>query len=802
MKYSAATIAAMALLLAGSYSSPACAVEQAGGGAAGDDRTLLRGGGRGMEGEGSKPKRINSRLRSIYGEYMLAGTKALQRDGEDGPVRRAGWRSKGVWKQETGGAAPSKVLVQVMAMGAGAEALLEPAFTAHGFEKTGCAEFSCSGFLPIEEFPSFEARAEVKAVTPSKPRSNQAGSTVSEAVKSLRVDKVREAYPDLTGRGIKIGILANSFNYTQGEDGGMIGNIASGDLPPPSDMIVVKDGEANDEGRAIAQVIHDLVPDAQLFFHTAEKGEESLVKGIEKLANLSCDVIVDDLIYEEPFFQDGLAARAANDVAQKRGVAYFSAIGNYGKASWEGAFVGSGQFYTLDEKKCEIHDFGGGVTRQKVEFGQSLEISFQWDDPWYLLSGSPGASRDMNVRVFDPRTGVFEADFDNNEGLNPLVIYEHTHAEGESGFITLELEFSLCSGSPPERMKWIGFGDIGVIEFDTESPTAHGHPNAEYVAGVGEAYFINTPEFGVSPPELISSSGRGGTPILFDRTGERLTEPEVRNQPRFVATGLCFNTFFGQLWDTYDEEPLPNGLGYYFTGTALQQCHSLSLPKYRVCLTLCPLLLCYISSHHVGTSAAAPNAAAVAAILLQVDPTLTPLEVYDILAKSAIDMATDGYDFDTGAGYIDAVAAVNLVKGIDPEETPAPTEFNNPYDNYNPGEDGSNPYAHLHKPSNGDSSSSSSSSSSDDNDRTLLRGGGDINTTPVEEKGGNRGPSARGLQETPVPTEFNNPYNNYNPGEDAPNPYAHLHQPCLHGGCSSSSSDDHSSSSSSSDDHH
>jgi len=44
--------------------------------------------------------------------------------------------------------------------------------------------------------------------------------------------------------------------------------------------------------------------------------------------------------------------------------------------------------------------------------------------------------------------------------------------------------------------------------------------------------------------------------------------------------------------------------------------------------------------------------------MLQANPTLTPLQVYSILQKTAIDMNTGGFDFDTGYGYIDANAAV------------------------------------------------------------------------------------------------------------------------------------------------
>src|SRR5262249_29082050 len=62
-----------------------------------------------------------------------------------------------------------------------------------------------------------------------------------------------------------------------------------------------------------------------------------------------------------------------------------------------------------------------------------------------------------------------------------------------------------------------------------------------------------------------------------------------------------------------------------------------------------------------GTSAAAPHAAAVAALLLERQPTLTPANVTFVLEHTAIDMGQSGFDFDSGFGLVqafDAVAAV------------------------------------------------------------------------------------------------------------------------------------------------
>lgn len=59
-----------------------------------------------------------------------------------------------------------------------------------------------------------------------------------------------------------------------------------------------------------------------------------------------------------------------------------------------------------------------------------------------------------------------------------------------------------------------------------------------------------------------------------------------------------------------------------------------------------------------GTSFASPYAAGVAALVISADPTLTPDEVTAIMAQTAVDKGTSGYDTDFGWGFVNAGAAV------------------------------------------------------------------------------------------------------------------------------------------------
>ena len=66
-------------------------------------------------------------------------------------------------------------------------------------------------------------------------------------------------------------------------------------------------------------------------------------------------------------------------------------------------------------------------------------------------------------------------------------------------------------------------------------------------------------------------------------------------------------------------------------------------------------------SHFCGTSAAAPHAAAVAALMISAKPSLTRAEVVSRLQGTAADRGVSGFDNTFGSGLIDALAAVGSV---------------------------------------------------------------------------------------------------------------------------------------------
>jgi hypothetical protein len=518
-----------------------------------------------------------------------------------------------------------------------------------GLEAGTLAGNMVSGRLPISAIREAATLGSLRGMLPSYART-RVGRVESEADTSHGTVQVREA-TGLNGSGQKICALSDSYDAL----GQASQDIQSGDLPGAGNPIgnttpidVVQAGPANgsDEGRAMLQLIHDIAPGAELGFHTAFAGLAGFAQGIRDLADAGCTVIVDDVGYNvEPFYQDGPVSNAVDDVVNNSGVPYFSSAGNDGQNSYEAPFRSSGEPGVIDSRSV-AHDFDPSSatdTRQQItlEAGGNFRIfSFQWTDPSAIVSGSAGADTDIDVALVDQAGTVVASSSENNiENGVPVESLEYTN-ENETAQ-TLNLVIEKAAGPDPEEVKYVYSGSGYTIEeFDTLGPTVYGHPMAEGAMAVAAAPFFNTAAYNpnVSSATLESFSSKGGIPLLFDQDGQRLATPVVRQKPEVTGTDGIDNTFFGTdiadtALDGLDSDPHPN----FF-----------------------------------GTSAAAPNVAAIAALIRQSRPGLLPTEVYDRLESTAADVTSrqrrdgefvsipngEGVDFWSGYGFVQGQEAI------------------------------------------------------------------------------------------------------------------------------------------------
>src|SRR3989338_873441 len=71
-----------------------------------------------------------------------------------------------------------------------------------------------------------------------------------------------------------------------------------------------------------------------------------------------------------------------------------------------------------------------------------------------------------------------------------------------------------------------------------------------------------------------------------------------------------------------------------------------------------------------GTSASAPEVSGVVALMLSVNPTLTPTQVRQVLESTAVDLGSAGYDSEHGYGKVNAEAAVLAAQALLPVSAP------------------------------------------------------------------------------------------------------------------------------------
>src|SRR5689334_3334137 len=358
------------------------------------------------------------------------------------------------------------------------------------------------------------------------------GSTTSEGDGQLEAASAREAF-GVDGSGVKVGVLSDSFDEDATAATHAAGDVASGDLPGPgnpcgrtSPVGVFSDlssAEATDEGRAMAQIVHDLAPGAALSFATAFAGPISFAESIRALHAGGAAAIVDDVLYfEEPFFQEGPIAAAAGQVSAE-GSAYFSAAGNDNLiekgtgneiASWEAPeFRPSGSCPAALEaatagKAHECMDFDPAAGEADETFGISvakgaeLTIDLQWAEPWQ------GVEADLDAFLLDSKGEPLKAgpqlvaSTEDNVASSeePFELLDWTNETGSAQQVQLAVD--RCSGacnpaasaSATPRLKLAlleNGGGVSATEYpesaggDVVGPTVFGHAAAPAAIAVG-----------------------------------------------------------------------------------------------------------------------------------------------------------------------------------------------------------------------------------------------------------------------------------------------------------------------------
>jgi hypothetical protein len=598
------------------------------------------------------------------------------------------------FKQTAAGTPP---LVMIDAVTRGDPQQLKAALVALGLQGASVYSNDVGGWLPVTQLDAASASTEVHSIRAAMPRTRavttqgdfaqhsdlvRSGNSLTGAGVTVGVlSSSYDCYPVYAQNNVPAagtaGYANNGFLATAATD------ISTGDLP--SVVTVFEEADClnygaptqlpfSDEGRAMMQVVHDVAPGAALAFYTAENSEADFAAGIGKLAapvasgGAGAKVIADDVSYfNEPFFQDGILAQAI-DAVEAQGVAYFSAAGNDGSLAYENTAPSFNTVSTTAPNAGQHllnFDASGATTTTSLPVtiaalvpGEFVAIVVEWDQPYVTgaapVNGvvtSPGATSHIDVCITGASGNDLITDFNNNPvtctGANAtgadsyqiMIIGNPANAKGNSAAETVNIVVGLADGTTaPGRIKVVveddGAGST-INAFQTNSATLQGHPGAAGAAAVGAAFYFDTPACGATPASLEYFSAQGGTPILFDTSGNRLATPVVRQKPDFVGPDGGNDTFLGY---TLTSAGVTGGL----LNTTIAGCQN--APAYP---------------NFFGTSAATPHVASIAALMLQANPSATPTQIYQALRTSALPMGGGiSPNFNSGYGFVQANTAL------------------------------------------------------------------------------------------------------------------------------------------------
>jgi Subtilase family len=507
------------------------------------------------------------------------------------------------------------------------------------------------------------------------------GVEVSEGDTQLRADEVREPPFSVNGSGVTVGILSDSFDTATKSANGALPiatkaakDVETGDLPGEAgegntcpgqagpvnvledyEPTTAEEPEPADEGRGMAQIVHDLAPGAGLAFATAFSGETAFAENIEKLEapgpeGAEASVIADDVSYPaEPFFQEGPVGVAVSKVADE-GVSYFSAAANNNLFDAEGNEIGSWEAQQYRDSgscppaiatlagfrgtHCLDFDPGAQVDKTygiKVAAGATLTVDLQWNEPWL------GVNTDLDAFLLNSTGGLigFSAG-DNKISQKPVEVVQWPNESGTAQTVQLVVN-RFAGGTPRLKLALLenGFGVTGVeyprsTGTDVVGPTIFGHNGAAAAISLGAVPYDDSAE-----AEEYSSRGpvtHYFGPVNGATKAEALLSAEVLSKPDIAATDCGRTTFFA----------------------------SLQAGVWRFC----------------GTSAAAPHAAAVAALMSEAEPAAGPAEIKAALLAGAVPVGEGLDEFGdcaVGTGLVNAVAAVeDLLTPVAPVEPSCP----------------------------------------------------------------------------------------------------------------------------------
>ncbi len=433
---------------------------------------------------------------------------------------------------------------------------------------------------------AYTSGKEILATEKDTTIATNAGELKTQGDILVRSNGIREVF-GVAGKGIKVGVIANGVESID------ISREA-GELP---DVHIQSKG-TGDEGTAMLEIIHDIAPDADLYFHAYGTSSDTFKTAITDLANAGCNVICDDLyFFRQPFLQDGDVADHVRSILKANPhLIYVTVSGNFAPLHYQGPWKAGAPY-----GKQTIQDFGSGDSAVNITLlpDEHIIATLQWDDPW------GHSSTDYDLVLTDPRSGAVLAtsNFTQNGTIDPFEHLVYTPAGINSEKVSLQIVRNGQIATPNTLELFIrGVDPKGVDKSFMKDPydSIFGHAAVEEVVTVGSVEPASP--FAISP-----DSSRGPVTIRYPISTKRW-KPDI-----------CAPTNVNVSGAGHFPDPFP------------------------------------------GTSAAAPHVAGVIAQLWSAFPDVPRDELKQVIYTSADDLGAPGWDETYGYGLLNAERAYRLL---------------------------------------------------------------------------------------------------------------------------------------------
>jgi len=334
-----------------------------------------------------------------------------------------------------------------------------------------------------------------------------------------------------------------------------------------------------------------------------------MVAGIGDLATAGCDIIVDDIGWSDEPKFEDGPIAQEARAFCTGGGVYVTSAGNSAQRHYIHQYV---RTTGPGGDYLYAHDYEGGDVGNTftVPNGGTIVTILQWNNQWGL------AGDDFALILARSSDGAFLTGCDNYQtgDGDPWEAFDWTNDTGSSLTVHIAvLEYSLVN-SPSSLILDYHVWYASGLEYSMSENSVIGHAAVEEV--------LSTAAADAATPDTIESFSSHGPGTIYFPTYENRQVPNI--------TGVDgVHTKTGEL-------------GYFYD------------PFY-------------------GTSASAPHVAAIAALVWEADPTLTPSDVHNAITSTAVDKPPAGYDYTWGFGLADAyeaVASVALTPPLPPTMEP------------------------------------------------------------------------------------------------------------------------------------